>query len=705
MQGVVDMGAWRVWYGRRATDPSVATVNGAGADRAMIESARAARRVVAGGLAACVALIGFVMIVDAVFAHRIERTAGLETLAGRVEVELHRTNDRLTRKIQGFARGEHTRWRQQPDWSGDALRARTRLSDQLRSAPGHVEGPRADATVRARLAELEGAGNAVLAMNDAALSRVVAGDSAGALALLHSPEARAARVALNRVAADYVRAVSHHVDDRLEALSGLRSTVLLMITPVGLLLLAAMFALGLRRAERGISDASFALASLASTCPLTGVPNRRAFDDVLAARCGRPEPFALVMLDLDGFKPVNDRYGHDVGDAVLQIVAERMRDFFGENRESGASVARLGGDEFAAFIRLDGDVPEKDRTRRALAVASDLRSFVTRRVELAGTALRLEASLGVACAPESLRAEGGKSAAEQLRHAGSMALRHAKARGGAIRLYDREMDVERQAEDARRAEVTRAQAADEFIPFVQPLVDLETSRPIGFEMLARWRRGDRVVGPGMFLDAIGRAGLNDKLTLGLLDRLLPSMARWARPLPVSVNLTSQQIEDEHFVAELCAVIERAGIEGSRMEVEILEGNLFSDTPAAVRGLAALRSMGASVALDDFGVGYSNFARLGEMPLDKIKIDRAFVMGMEGNETYRSVVRSVLDIARTLGVETVAEGIESERTALELRAMGCRLGKGFHFARPMPLADAEAMLRAEAGSAAPVRSIA
>ena len=691
------MGAWRVWYGRRGTDPSVATVVGSGADRAMIESARRARRLIVAGLLACVGLIAFVLLIDATFTQRNEGTAALDARASRLEVELHRTNDRIYQMVAQAAEGTQRPWSGRTDWRGEYARAKSRLQDQLRAAPGHPEGSRADATVRLRHDELTVAAMAMLERNRHALMTAALGHADSALATLRTHEARTARVALDRLAADYMRAVSHHVADRLSAHAALRTALIVMATAIGLIVLSTILVIGLRRAEQGVSDASFALAKLATTCPLTGIPNRRAFEDVLAAHCQGRRPFALVTLDLDGFKPINDRHGHTTGDEVLRVVAERMRRFFGEGSDSGASVARLGGDEFAAFIRLDADGPGSDRARRALAVASDLRSVVTRNMVRGDVTLRIGASVGVACFPDHARQEDGQSSAEQMRHATSMALQHAKQRRGVICLYDREMDIERQAEDARRVEVSRAQAADEFTPFLQPVVDLATGRPVSFEMLARWRRGDRVLGPAMFLDAIGKAGLIDAFTLGLLDRLLPAMRTWPRPLPVSINLNSSQIEDEAFVAALCERVECEGLDGSRIEIEILEGNLFSDTPAAVRGLAALRSIGASVALDDFGVGYSNFARLGEMPLDKIKIDRAFVMGMDTNPTYRSVVRSVLDISRTLDVRVVAEGIESERVALELRGMGCRLGQGFHFARPMPLDSAAELLVARGGA--------
>ena len=665
-----------------------------GARRTLARERGHARAMLIATVGVCLTILMVLLFVHGRLHAREAAVTGMVAAAEHASAETFRATDNLARAIQV----DNVRWPR--DWRTEYVRARTRLEDALRKAPD-----KGDAIVEVRAAETAAAARAALERGRHASILAALGHREAAAVELNTSEARADRQRLTRLARDYVRAVEAFSVREQERLSGLRWIWLMVLVGVGTGLLVAVLTLAVRRSERNARVAGRALTRMASTCGLTGLPNRRGFDALLREQVSAGEPFALIAFDLDAFKPINDRFGHDAGDRVLQEVAKRSRIFFG-GQDLGA--ARLGGDEFAAIVPLASDLGAEERMRRALAVASDLRSVVVEPFAIEGGTARLTASVGVACFPDHVAAaphddEGavGSSLArahvdldEAMRYAADMALQHAKANRGEVRMFEPSMDVERRAEEALRAEVTRALAAREFEPFVQPVVDLETGRVASFEMLARWRRGDRVLGPGAFLDAMTRAGLLDALMLELLDTLLPRMSGWGRRIAVSINLSSSQIEDPGFIGQLCALIERSGIPGNRFEVELLESGALSSRRATSVGLGALRALGVRVALDDFGMGYSNFARLDRDLLDKLKIDRTFVMGMEENATYRSVVRAALDISGTLGVETVAEGIETAEAASKLRAMGCRLGQGYHFARPMPLDEAEALLTRE-----------
>ena len=657
-----------------------------GIGRTLARAAYRGRTLTAAGLGGALLLVLLLLGIDQALHARQGDVSAMATRAWTVEAELLRTNERLVRVVRSASTLRAS------DWRSAYARSKGRMRDLLARAPGHD-----DATVAARLDEMRAAAEATLERARHATILLSYGRRDLAARSLDTTDARAKRAALARKSADYARAVRAYAERERERLDARRFELLVGVGATGALLLACLIAFCLRGIERGLRGSLRELSSMATRCDLTGLPNRRAFDALLHAHVLDTAPFALLIIDLDGFKPINDAHGHAAGDAALREVAARLTAFVGATRDS-SPVARLGGDEFGVLVPLDAKLSPEVRHRRALAVASDLRTALAAPLRLEATCLRLSASIGVACHPE----HGGEAAettpvpdpAEALHHAAGMALQHAKARRGAIRPYEPAMDVDRRAEDALRAEVTLARAAREFEPFLQPVVELASGRTVSFEMLARWRRGDRVVGPGAFLDAVAGAGLLDALTLDLVDRVLPAMRDWARPVPVSINLTSAQVEDEEFVSRLCRRIERSGVPGDRLEVELLEDGVFSDAPAAALGIGALRAAGMSVALDDFGMGYSNFARLRDTQIDKLKIDRAFVMGMGRSATDRSVVRAALDISAAMGAEPVAEGVEDASMVETLRGMGCRYGQGFHFARPMSLEDASEHLRDE-----------
>ena len=575
-------------------------------------------------------------------------------------------------------------------WDVESSRSYSNLLQQVDEAFETDLGLEGEA--QARLEEVERAARELLSRTQDALLVAALGHAEEAREWVNARPHRVLRTNLARE----IRAMRHAAgalgERRAGEITTARRHSAFGGAAVVLLLLGGALGSSVRRSERAVREAGEELAKRAEFCGLTGLPNRSGFDALFAERVRRGAPFALVTLDLDGFKPINDTFGHTGGDRVLVRVAQRLSRFFGARKANGLShVARLGGDEFAAFLALDANTALAARERRARAVAEDLRTVLTSGVPVGDGVASFGASMGIAIFPD----HGADT--DTLHNAADLALYRAKDQGG-VCLYDPVFDEERRAFNAQKAEVARALEAGEFEPHLQAVVDLESGDVVSFEMLARWRRGDRVVGPGLFLAAIEKAGLLDALTYDLVTQVLDGAASWARPVPVSVNLAASQLRSPAFIERFTELLDRANAMGVAIEVELLEESVFSDVAATRLGLDALRQRNVRLAIDDFGVGYSNFAQLGRVAIDKIKIDRSFVMGMD-EAAPAAVVRAALDISSAIGVGTVAEGIEDEATAERLRAMGCSLGQGYHFARPQPIADAAALLRVEIAATA------
>ena len=650
------------------------------------EAVRGARYAATAAVVLCLVLAGGLALNDArLAAHGTEA----ERLGARAA--------ELSRRLNGLVNGAETQVRRYGvlatnGWNERSSRTYRDLVRQLDEALGadlDLEGESAT-----HFAAVDRDARALLDRTQDALLVAALGYPEAARGWITARPHVVLRTRLRRRIDTMVRAASALGERRAADVARTRRAVASGGAALTLLLVAFAVGSALRRSERAVREAGNELARRAEFCDLTNLPNRRGFDALLADRLGNDAPFALVTLDLDGFKPINDTHGHWAGDRVLSCVAERMARFFGGTAARSADcVARLGGDEFAALVPLDPAGDPETRERRACAVAEDLRTVLTANVSLGSATARFGASAGVACFPH--QAED----AEGLRNAADLALYRAKEQGG-VRLYDPAFDEERRAFNAQKAEVARALAAHEFEPYLQAVVDLRDGSVVSFEMLARWRRGDRVVGPGLFLSAIEKSGLLDALTIDLVEQLLDGAARWARPVPVSVNIAAAQLRSPSFIERFTALVDRAAALGVAIEVELLEESVFSDVAATRLGLDALRERGVRLAIDDFGVGYSNFAQLGRVAIDKIKIDRSFVMGMD-EAAPAAVVRAALDISTAIGVRTVAEGIEDAGTAERLRGMGCALGQGYHFARPQSVADASELLREPSRAAATI----
>jgi diguanylate cyclase (GGDEF)-like protein len=417
--------------------------------------------------------------------------------------------------------------------------------------------------------------------------------------------------------------------------------------------------------------------------PLTGLPNRELFADRVgqAIRTADREmrPAALLLLDLDRFKDVNDTLGHHHGDQLLVEVGQRL---FGALREAD-TVARLGGDEFAAL--LPGATAEG-----AGAVADKLRAALQQPLSIDGVALDLDASIGIAVYPEH-----GNDAAELLQHA-DVAMYVAKQAHLRFLVYDPAVDQHSPRRLALLGGLRRALELDELVLHYQPKADLRSGEIRSVEALVRWQHPDHgLLGPGEFIPLAERTGLIHPLTHWVLDAALDQAAQWQRaglPLSVAVNISTRCLLDPAFPDQITGQLATRQIPPDRLVLEITESAVMADPARALEVLGRLHSLGVGLAVDDFGTGYSSMAYLKELPVDELKIDRSFVSQMATSPSDAVIVRSTIDLGHNLGLHVVAEGVETQHAWQELTALGCDMAQGYYLGRPMPAADLEQQLR-------------
>lgn len=413
---------------------------------------------------------------------------------------------------------------------------------------------------------------------------------------------------------------------------------------------------------------------LASSDLLTGLPNRTALHDAMAVAMGSAARggtrLAVLMIDLDRFKPVNDRHGHMVGDLVLKEVAHRLQGIV----RSGDTCARYGGDEFVVLAADEGT------PSAAHHLADRIVQAMGQPMKVGSLSITIGSTVGIARFPDD-----GVDADELLRKADS-ALYRAKAdsRGG-LCFYDLGLDELVSERAALEQEMREGIARGEFVPYAQPIVDLATGRVHSLELLARWSHPQRgLLPPAQFIPLAEESGLIGPMTMAMLSAALSERGCMDSDWRISFNVAPQQIQDESLVPQLLAVLARHRVPASRLDVELTESALVRDTEAARRVMHALKQAGFTVTLDDFGTGHSSLSYLAELEFDKIKIDRSFVHTLRDRPESAKIVDAIIGLSRSLGVSNVAEGIETEADARRLRAMGCQFGQGFLYGRPMPL---------------------
>ena len=415
---------------------------------------------------------------------------------------------------------------------------------------------------------------------------------------------------------------------------------------------------------------------------LTGLGNRRSLQEEVEARIGqsRSRPLAVLLLDLDSFKDLNDVLGHDIGDLLLVDVATRLR----EAARADDLIVRMGGDEFAVLL----DAPEDAAT--VAAAAARILAALDRSFLLDGMQLHIAASIGSALYPEH-----GEDTQTLLRHA-DIAMYEAKAHGNAYRVYHDE------AEDAHTRdrlmlveELRRAVGNGGLEVHYQPKASLATGEITGAEALVRWRHPTRgLLAPAEFLSAAERTGTLRTMTRFVLDRALQDCSRWLADgydLSVAVNLSTIDLLDPDLACDVADRLAEHGVPPRRLRVEVTEEVVMSDPNRSQAVLESLSAEGIAIALDDFGTGYSSLARLARLPVAELKIDRSFVACMTTDPGRAAIVRSTIHLAHDLGLTVVAEGIEHRPQWDLLAELGCDEAQGYLLATPLPAAELEAML--------------
>jgi diguanylate cyclase (GGDEF)-like protein len=402
--------------------------------------------------------------------------------------------------------------------------------------------------------------------------------------------------------------------------------------------------------------------------PLTGLPNRRGLFTHLHQALADGAPFALLLVDLDHFKELNDTLGHAAGDELLRELGPRLTGAV----PASAFVARLGGDEFAVVL---GGGEEG-----AIAAARRIRDAIEDPYPYEGLRLLVEASVGVA-----LHHGTGGDAETLMRHA-DVAMYAAKAGGLGWQLYCAARDGHSKDRLALVGELPDAIADGQLVVEYQPKIDLRSGAVAGVEALVRWQHPERgLLGPGAFIPLAERTGLMRPLTLHVLDQALAQAAQWEAEgldLHVAINLSAPNLLDPRLAGDVERLLTARGVPPQRLVLEITETIVGADPVRVGEVLAALRELGVSLALDDFGTGSSSLGNLRRLPVDELKIDKSFILGMEDDPEAAAIVRTTICLAHDLGLRAVAEGIENELVAHQLQRFGCDLAQGFHFARPM-----------------------
>jgi len=415
-------------------------------------------------------------------------------------------------------------------------------------------------------------------------------------------------------------------------------------------------------------------ARLAHTDSLTGLPNRRHFfaqlQRMIADRQTSLEPFAIGVLDLDNFKPVNDTFGHFVGDSLLAAIGERLST---AAKERGIIIVRLGGDEFGLIIPSD--------VEHATSIGDDLCHMLAQPYKFDGMQLVVGCSCGIALFPEA-----GTNASE-LFDRSDYALYHSKTeQRGNCTLFSVEHETSIRSSRAIEVALQNADMEQELEIHFQPIVDTFTLRTRGVEALARWTSPTLGrVPPDQFIPTAERIGVISTLTLTLLNKSLNQLARLSQPIGLSFNLSATDIASPETMRAVTSMIENGPIDPSRLTLEITETAVMRDIDQAIAVIQQLQSLGVRISLDDFGTGYSSLSYLRRLPLNTVKGDRSFASDL-CNEHGRKIVTAISGLCHTLSLDCVIEGIEDMEQLLHARRLGYRMAQGYLFAKPMPIAD-------------------
>ena len=420
---------------------------------------------------------------------------------------------------------------------------------------------------------------------------------------------------------------------------------------------------------------------------LTRLPNRMFLAEKIdqgISQLGRGNRFAILSLDLDNFKQINDTLGHPVGDEVLCAVADRLRSCVRDDD----TVARFGGDEFTIVQQ------NVMHMAQVTALAVRVINVLSQPYEIAGQRLTLGVSIGIALAPDD-----GETCDKLLKSA-DVALYRSKADGrGTWRFFEAEMDAHLQSRRKLELDLRDALPKDEFKLFYQPIYNLKKDQLCGFEALARWDHPVRgLVGPNEFIPVAEEIGLITALGEWVIQRACLEAMSWPSHLKVAVNVSPVQFKHGRLLQVVMNVLASTGLAASRLELEITESALLANNAGTIETLHALRRLGVGVSMDDFGTGYSSLSYLRSFPFDKIKVDQSFIRDLGAGEGSRSIIKAIIAICDSMGMITTAEGVENEEQVAQLRLEGCDEAQGYFFSCPVPQEDVPGLIERLGGAA-------
>jgi len=445
--------------------------------------------------------------------------------------------------------------------------------------------------------------------------------------------------------------------------------------------------LDLRKEVRRRRAAEDKANALARHDMLTGLPNRRHFVDEAAkeiAALRKGHECAIFLIDLDFFKPVNDLYGHDVGDLVLCEVAQRL----GQASDGEGLVARLGGDEFGFVISRAqfGGTPERIARR---IVHDFAQPFI-----VAGHSIKLGVSVGISTVPfEPLQDETDEDRLSLHLRRADLAMYRAKTEGRSqYRFFEQEMDDKLRLHMQLESELAGAIAAGDIVPYYQQFVDLSSNGVVGCEILARWQHPVHgVLSPATFIPIAEDTGLIGKLMISVLRQAVNEAANWPCQMYLSLNLSPRQLANPWLAQEILIILSKSAFPPHRLQLEITESGLVEKIDEVKSVLESSRNLGVRIASDDFGTGYSGLYHLRQLSIDTIKIDQSFVSHMLASHEEEKIVEAVINLSDSMGMSTVAEGIETPEVLDRLRELGCSSGQGYYFGKPQRASDMRAAL--------------
>lgn len=422
--------------------------------------------------------------------------------------------------------------------------------------------------------------------------------------------------------------------------------------------------------------------ALASKDPLTGLLNRRSLTEegsaLLIQAARRQKRMAMMIVDLDHFKNINDVHGHMVGDQLIRAVAEAIR----QSVPPSALAARLGGDEFAvAFLYDDYNAAVVD------SIAGGLVQRLTLPFDVEGIRTHISASIGIA------RNDVDCSNVDALLRRADIAMYAAKKQGrnGAI-WFDASMERELKLRNAIEAGLRAGIPKGEFVPYYEQQIEISTGQLHGFEVLARWEHPtEGTILPEVFIPIAEECGMIGELSMSVMEQAFVEARDWDANLMLSVNISPTQFKDPWLAQKIVKLLTATGFPPSRLEIEITESSLYDNLPLAQSIVGSLKNQGIKLSLDDFGTGYSSLAHLRALPFDRIKIDRSFVTSIKDNSESDAIVNAITKLAESLGLPITAEGIETEAIRDRLREIGCGEGQGWHYGKPQAVSSVRQLL--------------